>query len=72
LKVSVSDGARAMLETVRVLDGAQLEPTTMALREPTLDDVFLTLTGHAAEEAAAEDEEALEEKRTPRAKKKSA
>ena len=23
----------------------------MALREPTLDDVFLSLTGHAAEEA---------------------
>ncbi len=71
LKVSVNDGARAMLETVRVLDGAQLEPTTMALREPTLDDVFLTLTGHAAEEAAAEDE-TLEEKRTRRAQRKSA
>jgi hypothetical protein len=26
-----------------------LEPLTMALREPTLDDVFLTLTGHAAD-----------------------
>jgi hypothetical protein len=27
------------------------------VRRPTLDDVFLTLTGHAAEQRAAEDEE---------------
>ena len=38
-----------MLEAVRTLDAEHLEPVTMALREPTLDDVFLTLTGHAAE-----------------------
>ena len=50
LYVSVSNGAKAMLETVRILDSAHLEPTSMALREPTLDDVFLALTGHAAEE----------------------
>jgi ABC-2 type transport system ATP-binding protein len=46
----VADGARAMLEAVRVLDAERLEPRAMALREPTLDDVFLTLTGHAADE----------------------
>ena len=51
LRVSVSDGARAMLETVRMLDAAHLAPATMALREPTLDDVFLSLTGHVAEDA---------------------
>ena len=39
-------GARSMLEAVRILDGAHLDPTTMVLREPTLDDVFLELTGH--------------------------
>jgi ABC-2 type transport system ATP-binding protein len=49
VRVSVADGPRAMLEAVRALDAEQLEPLTMALREPTLDDVFLTLTGHAAE-----------------------
>jgi len=47
--VNVADGAPAMLETVRILDAEQLEPRTMSLREPTLDDVFLSLTGHAAE-----------------------
>jgi daunorubicin resistance ABC transporter ATP-binding subunit len=39
-------GPSSMLETVRILDGAHLDPATMVLREPTLDDVFLELTGH--------------------------
>jgi ABC-2 type transport system ATP-binding protein len=51
VRVSVADGATAMIETVRTLDTAQLSPATLALREPTLDDVFLALTGHAAEES---------------------
>src|SRR5215208_2467686 len=33
-------GAKSMLEAVRILDGEQLDPVTMVLREPTLDDVF--------------------------------
>jgi ABC-2 type transport system ATP-binding protein len=49
VRVNVADGAPAMLETVRILDAEHLEPLAMALREPTLDDVFLTLTGHGAE-----------------------
>jgi ABC-2 type transport system ATP-binding protein len=51
LNVPGDDGAGSMLQTVRVLDDARLEPTTLVLREPTLDDVFLSLTGHAAEDA---------------------
>ena len=58
LHMNVADGASAMLETVRVLDSDNLEPVTMALREPTLDDVFLSLTGHAAEEPTHEDDAA--------------
>jgi ABC-2 type transport system ATP-binding protein len=48
LRVSVPGGAgpKSMLEAVRILDGEQLDPATMVLREPTLDDVFLELTGH--------------------------
>ena len=49
VRLSVANGAVAMLETVRVLDSNHLEPLTMVLREPTLDDVFLTLTGHTAD-----------------------
>jgi ABC-2 type transport system ATP-binding protein len=54
VRLHVAQGAAAMLETVRILDAERLEPATMALREPTLDDVFLSLTGHAAEEPTAE------------------
>jgi daunorubicin resistance ABC transporter ATP-binding subunit len=52
--VTVTDAGRAVLEVVRSLDGAGLIPEWMAIREPSLDDVFLQLTGHKAEEAAAE------------------
>jgi ABC-2 type transport system ATP-binding protein len=52
VRVNVADGPTAMLELVRRLDDAQLAPKTMTLREPTLDDVFLELTGHAAEDPA--------------------
>jgi ABC-2 type transport system ATP-binding protein len=48
--VPVSGGAGTMLEAVRALDAAGVELADIALRRPTLDDVFLSLTGHAAEE----------------------
>jgi len=57
LRLSVTDGAAAMLETVRALDAASLAPVTLALREPTLDDVFLSLTGHTAEEPTPTDDD---------------
>jgi ABC-2 type transport system ATP-binding protein len=59
LHVGVTDGPRAMLETVRTLDAAGLAPATLMLREPTLDDVFLTLTGHVAEETSEASDGAL-------------
>jgi ABC-2 type transport system ATP-binding protein len=57
LRLNVTNGPKAMLEVVRVLDAEQLEPSAMALHEPTLDDVFLDLTGHRAEELTDEDDE---------------
>jgi ABC-2 type transport system ATP-binding protein len=64
--VSVSDGATAMLAIVRVLDRAELVPITMALREPTLDDVFIELTGHTAEEGPESDGDEAPEKKSRR------
>ncbi len=52
LEVTVEDGPRAMVEIVRLLDNAQLQPTALALREPSLDDVFLSLTGHGVDAEA--------------------
>jgi ABC-2 type transport system ATP-binding protein len=40
----------ALVEAVRSLDGAGVQTRGLALRRPSLDDVFLALTGHAAED----------------------
>src|ERR671912_132572 len=46
-----------LVEVIRALDEAGVPLDDVGLRRPTLDDVFLSLTGHAAEEAAADDDE---------------
>ncbi len=43
-------GSAALIEAVRGLDAAGVETRGLALRRPSLDDVFLALTGHAAED----------------------
>jgi daunorubicin resistance ABC transporter ATP-binding subunit len=44
-----AEGGRCVLDVARILDANRLVPDTVAIREPTLDDVFLQLTGHKAE-----------------------
>ena len=56
LTAPVTDGAASLMEALRRLDGAQIAVLDVGLRRPTLDDVFLSLTGHAAEAAAAADD----------------
>jgi ABC-2 type transport system ATP-binding protein len=51
--VPARGGARRLAQVVRDLDEANIAIDDIALRRPTLDDVFLTLTGHAAEVASA-------------------
>ncbi len=45
-------GGAKVVEAVRTLDGLGIEIEEIQLRQPTLDEVFLTLTGHVAEEAS--------------------
>jgi len=45
-----SRGSDALVEVVRGLDAASVVTRGLTLRRPSLDDVFLALTGHAAEE----------------------
>jgi ABC-2 type transport system ATP-binding protein len=55
-RVTVRVGARgsqAIVEAVRHLDAAGVATDGLALRRPSLDDVFLSLTGHVAEEEVA-------------------
>jgi ABC-2 type transport system ATP-binding protein len=51
VSVPVSDGASVLVEAVRQLDAAQVTIADLAMRRPTLDDVFMRLTGHVAEES---------------------
>ena len=48
--VPVSGGAKLLAEVIRELDSRGVEIDDIGLRRPTLDDVFISLTGHAAEE----------------------
>jgi ABC-2 type transport system ATP-binding protein len=50
LHVTVDDGAVAVAPLLRALDAAGLSPTSIAVNRPTLDDVFLTLTGRSLRE----------------------
>jgi ABC-2 type transport system ATP-binding protein len=60
-----AQGPAVLLETVRRLDTMDVTIEDIALHRPTLDDVFLSLTGHAAEDASMSepDEEALDASR---------
>jgi ABC-2 type transport system ATP-binding protein len=49
VEVRVEEVGRAVLDVARILEHDELCPERLALREPTLDDVFLELTGHVAE-----------------------
>lgn len=61
LVVPVARGAQLLAAVVRDLDAAHTPLDDLALRRPTLDDVFLSLTGHAAtEEDAPIDEKAAQ------------
>ncbi len=52
--VTVTSGARPLAAVVRDLDTAGVELDDLGLRRPTLDDVFLALTGHAAQSTGNE------------------
>jgi ABC-2 type transport system ATP-binding protein len=52
LRVSapVSGGSTVLVDAIRALDAQGVEVSDLQLRRPTLDDVFMSLTGHAAED----------------------
>ena len=52
--VPVTDRVRTLTEAVRALDEAGIEAEDIALRRPTLDEVFLQLTGRRADATAEE------------------
>jgi ABC-2 type transport system ATP-binding protein len=58
LSLPVSGGTDTLAEALRRLSGAGVQLLDVGLRRPDLDDVFLTLTGHAAEDTAPTDDPA--------------
>jgi len=55
VRLTSDDGSRLLIDVLRLLDDQDLAPTTLAVRDPSMDDVFLALTGHRAEAEPAAD-----------------
>jgi ABC-2 type transport system ATP-binding protein len=60
LVAPVSGGSGVLTEVLRGFDANSIGVLDVGLRRPTLDDVFLTLTGHAAENGGSEEIELKE------------
>ena len=54
ISAPVSTGSAALIEALRELDSAGIHPLDVSLKRPSLDDVFMSLTGHVAEEIKEE------------------
>jgi daunorubicin resistance ABC transporter ATP-binding subunit len=53
IRLTSGNGAKVLVDALRALEAGGLVPATVAVREPSLDDVFLALTGrHAAQNGA--------------------
>jgi ABC-2 type transport system ATP-binding protein len=57
LSLPVRGGTEVLAEALRLLEGSGVEVLDVGLRRPDLDDVFLTLTGHVAEDGKEPEEE---------------
>jgi ABC-2 type transport system ATP-binding protein len=62
--VPVTGGAKVLVEGLRRLDAAGIEVLDAGVRRPTLDDVFLTLTGRAQADDTGPDEASGRDERT--------
>jgi ABC-2 type transport system ATP-binding protein len=63
LTVPVTGGVDILKQVLQRFADQKVDVVDVGLRHPTLDDVFLSLTGHAAEEAAETDETSAKPKR---------
>jgi ABC-2 type transport system ATP-binding protein len=54
IEMTVDNGPSVTADALRRIDGAGIALSGLALREPSLDDVFLNLTGHKAEDQPLE------------------
>jgi ABC-2 type transport system ATP-binding protein len=66
IELTVDKGPASAAEALRRIDGADIVLAGLQLREPSLDDVFLNLTGHKAEDVV----EVVPEKKSRRSRRK--
>jgi ABC-2 type transport system ATP-binding protein len=59
IRVTTDEGTNLLMDALRTLDAAGLSPAHLAVREPSMDDVFLALTGHRAESVDTSDAPAV-------------
>jgi ABC-2 type transport system ATP-binding protein len=50
IRITSEGGADVLIQALRILDEQGMSPDALTVREPSLDDVFLALTGHHAED----------------------
>ena len=53
VEVALDEGPREVTTALRLLDDAGIDPISINMREPSLDDVFLALTGHGAGDSSS-------------------
>jgi len=56
ISIAAKEGVKKLQSIMSLLEASNIKVETVTLRKPTLDDVFMTLTGHEAEEKADEPE----------------
>jgi ABC-2 type transport system ATP-binding protein len=66
IELTVDQGPASAAEALRRIDNADITVAGLQLREPSLDDVFLNLTGHKAEDEVA----VVSEKQSRRARRR--
>jgi len=71
VEVTVDDGPTSAMAGLRSLDQEGIIPTTFTLREPSLDDVFLALTGRRTEDET-EETDGPDKKRRSRERRRAA
>jgi ABC-2 type transport system ATP-binding protein len=66
VRLTSEGGAGILIDALRLLEGAQITPVSLTVRQPSLDDVFLALTGHRAESANGSPDASSDGERTKR------
>lgn len=55
INITIDDGVQEIAKVLTLIEQNQIQIESLSLHKPTLDDVFLQLTGHQAEEVTEED-----------------